>query len=97
MNIKYLILASALLAFEVNADSTLDAAIGGGLGGATGPVHDVAIPRIPIMVENDFLVEIFEFGHQPNTSRTEWRPLIRASISSTRLYRPKEALTVADR
>lgn len=37
MNIRYLVLVSALIAIEVNADnSTLDAAIGGGIGGAAG-------------------------------------------------------------
>lgn len=37
MKLKYLILITAFLAIEVNADSsTLEAAIGGGLGGAAG-------------------------------------------------------------
>jgi outer membrane lipoprotein SlyB len=37
MNINYLVLAAALVAVNANADnSTLDAAIGGGLGGAAG-------------------------------------------------------------
>ena len=37
MNIKYTVLAILLLAVEANADnSTLDAAIGGGIGGAAG-------------------------------------------------------------
>lgn len=39
MKIKYLVLVFALSAIEANADSsTLDAAIGGGIGGATGAV-----------------------------------------------------------
>ena len=36
MKIKYFVIAVALSAFEVHADSTVDAAIGGGLGGAAG-------------------------------------------------------------
>jgi len=37
MNVRYLILVFALMAVEANADSsTLDAAIGGGIGGAAG-------------------------------------------------------------
>lgn len=38
MKINFLVLAIALSAVEAEADSTLDAAIGGGLGGAAGAV-----------------------------------------------------------
>jgi len=36
MNIRYLLLVFTLMVVEVNAGSTLDAAIGGGIGGAAG-------------------------------------------------------------
>lgn len=36
MNLRYLLLASTLTVAQVNAGSTLDAAIGGGIGGAAG-------------------------------------------------------------
>jgi len=38
MNIRYLVLAFTLTVVEANANSTLDAAIGGGIGGAAGAV-----------------------------------------------------------
>ena len=54
-----------------------------------------AVPRAPVVVQDQLLVEIGQLGHDPNTSRAVLRPVPRASISERVLYRASEARTVA--
>src|ERR1700687_4173065 len=44
--------------------------------------QDLEVARLLVMVENDFLIEILQIRHQPNTSMTLWMPAARAWISS---------------
>src|SRR5437667_4818954 len=40
------------------------------------------VPRLPVVIEDDLLIQLAELGHHPKTSRTLPSPLARASISS---------------
>src|SRR5450830_1826915 len=46
------------------------------------PRRLAVMPRVLVVVEDDLLVQIAEFGHQPSTSRTRATAAARASTSA---------------
>ena len=64
-------------------------------GGAIRGRQLAIIARRLAVLEDHFLIEIAEFGHQANTSCTLRMPRARASASARVLYSAKEARAVA--
>src|SRR4029453_2861689 len=51
-------------------------------GRPVGPLELLEIAGLPVMVEDDLLVELAQLGHQRKIPRTSWSPATRASSSS---------------